>query len=230
MISYFLPPWVYLCFTADGAVFLDIKRDEYLGLDHDNAQLLQDMMQRDGLTESRPAGLATELTAAGLLDAYPGQRSRPLAATSIEVASRLLMPNPGDAPRVLVRHVCRFIMSCLRVWMSLHLGSLQRAIERQRRRKARTTASADATALARAEELARVFSHLRTFAYTAHDHCLYDSLVMSDFLSRFGIASTCVFGVRTLPFNAHCWVQVGGVLVTETSLEEIATFSPILAV
>ena len=56
--------------------------------------------------------------------------------------------------------------------------------------------------------------------------CLPASLVTSLFLRRRGIASEIVFGVRTHPFAAHCWVEVGGVVVGDV-LERVAAYTPI---
>ncbi len=56
--------------------------------------------------------------------------------------------------------------------------------------------------------------------------CLPASLVTSLFLRRRGIASEIVFGVRTHPFAAHCWVEVDGVVVGDV-LERVAAYTPI---
>jgi hypothetical protein len=56
--------------------------------------------------------------------------------------------------------------------------------------------------------------------------CLPASLVTVLFLARRGIAGEIVFGVRTHPFLAHCWVEVGGTLVDEEP-ERAAAYIPI---
>lgn len=46
--------------------------------------------------------------------------------------------------------------------------------------------------------------------------CLLDSLALMRYLARHGIAGTIVFGVTDAPFAAHCWVQVGDVVLNDT--------------
>lgn len=46
--------------------------------------------------------------------------------------------------------------------------------------------------------------------------CLLDSLALVRYLTRHGIAGNIVFGVTDAPFAAHCWVQVGDVVLNDT--------------
>ncbi|MDR6623866.1 lasso peptide biosynthesis B2 protein [Caulobacter segnis] len=59
--------------------------------------------------------------------------------------------------------------------------------------------------------------------------CLMRSLQQRLFLARRGHAAAWVFGVRTWPFEAHCWLQVGEVVLDDTP-SHVAGFSPILVV
>jgi hypothetical protein len=47
--------------------------------------------------------------------------------------------------------------------------------------------------------------------------CLQRSLVTVYLLRRCGVAATLVLGARGLPFQAHAWVEVGGLAVNERS-------------
>jgi hypothetical protein len=73
------------------------------------------------------------------------------------------------------------------------------------------------------------FFRLRIWFYTADRRCLFDSLVLSNFLSRKQIPCTFVIGVSTKPFRAHSWVQMGAVVLNDTA-EHVQTFTPILAI
>ena len=59
--------------------------------------------------------------------------------------------------------------------------------------------------------------------------CLKRSFALRRFLAREGIASDWVFGVRTWPFLAHCWLQIDDVLLAD-DLDRVRGFSPILTV
>ena len=50
-----------------------------------------------------------------------------------------------------------------------------------------------------------------------------------EFLAGDGVAADWVFGVRAQPFQAHCWVEVGTLLLSD-ALECIRGFTPILRV
>lgn len=59
--------------------------------------------------------------------------------------------------------------------------------------------------------------------------CLMRSLQQRLFLGRRGHAAAWVFGVRTWPFEAHCWLQAGTVVLDDTPAHA-ARFTPILVV
>lgn len=59
--------------------------------------------------------------------------------------------------------------------------------------------------------------------------CLQRGYMLHHHMSRSGIPANWVFGVRTWPFLAHCWVQVGDVVVGD-SRERVQGFTPIMAV
>ncbi|MDQ0839262.1 lasso peptide biosynthesis B2 protein [Sphingomonas faeni] len=56
--------------------------------------------------------------------------------------------------------------------------------------------------------------------------CLPNSLFMRDFLALYGIPSTLIFGVRTHPFEAHCWIEHDGAVLNDTA-DHVAWFTPI---
>lgn len=59
--------------------------------------------------------------------------------------------------------------------------------------------------------------------------CLYRSFFLMAFLRRRGLDARWVFGVRTWPFEAHCWLQAGDVVLDDT-LDHVRPFTPIFAV
>ena len=59
--------------------------------------------------------------------------------------------------------------------------------------------------------------------------CLFDSLALIHFLARFRVFPDWVFGVTADPFEAHCWVQTGGVVLNDT-VERVSAFTPIMSI
>lgn len=58
--------------------------------------------------------------------------------------------------------------------------------------------------------------------------CLVRSFMLLRYLQRRGHAARWVFGVRTWPFRAHCWVQSGSVVLDDAQ-ERLVAYAPILA-
>jgi hypothetical protein len=227
MSTYFLPPAVHACFTGDGTVFLDLKHDKYFGLDRHKTSLLRSLLDdnhpaRDGEHDI----LASELLERGLLttDAAAGRLFEPAL---VELPDAPLLDSVIDeAPRLRFSHLLHFVGACITVWIALKRHSLLYAVQRLKRHRA---ARVDHCDVDTAQEFVRVFQYLRPFFYVARDNCLFDSLALTEFLRRRGVQTTCVLGVRTLPFAAHCWVQTGRLLVDGLPAQ-VARFQPILSV
>ncbi|WP_349770714.1 lasso peptide biosynthesis B2 protein [Steroidobacter cummioxidans] len=52
---------------------------------------------------------------------------------------------------------------------------------------------------------------------------------MVEFLARYDVFPTWVFGVRLEPWGAHCWIQHGPFTFNE-GVEKAASYTPIMAV
>ena len=59
--------------------------------------------------------------------------------------------------------------------------------------------------------------------------CLLRSYHLRTFLRARGLDALWVFGVRTWPFDAHCWLQAGETVLDE-DLERLSAYQPIMAV
>lgn len=81
---------------------------------------------------------------------------------------------------------------------------------------------------ARALELARAFRRWSVLC-PVPGKCLVRSFMLLRYLQRHGASAVWVFGVRTWPFRAHCWLQVGPVVLDDAH-ERLVSYSPILAV
>lgn len=59
--------------------------------------------------------------------------------------------------------------------------------------------------------------------------CLYRAYLLRAYLASRGHGATWVFGVRTWPFSAHCWLQIDDLLLDD-DLDRVGLYTPILAV
>jgi len=58
--------------------------------------------------------------------------------------------------------------------------------------------------------------------------CLFRSLMLRAYLRRLGLSATWVVGCQTWPFEAHCWVQIGPLVLDDTA-DHAASFTPLIA-
>jgi hypothetical protein len=227
---YFLPHHVHACFAANRTIFLDMKRGTYFGLDPEKTQLLRHALDDASAAQEPTPPIAAELIGMGLLTT-----SRSAAKTFLPPAPSApeasLLPLIDDPPKVNAARVVRFLAACIAVALRLKFRPLEQSLAHLAQSKSRSTAHfiSDDAALNRARDLTRTFLHLRPLAYAARNRCLLDSLTLVEFLAGYGIRASCTFGVRANPFEAHCWVQIGGHVVNETP-EMARRYAPILCV
>lgn len=82
--------------------------------------------------------------------------------------------------------------------------------------------------LHRAATLTWQFRNLRPW-YPRDYLCLFDSLALLLFLLRHGIRCNWIFGVKEDPFAAHCWLQLGSIVLNE-HLDRARLYTPIMMV
>ncbi len=76
--------------------------------------------------------------------------------------------------------------------------------------------------------LTEKFMRLRPF-FPSTGLCLFNSFALTEFLARYRIYPSWVFGVRTHPWSAHCWVQDDDTVFND-ALEHVQTFTPIMKI
>ena len=234
----FLAPDTCFCELDEGAIFLSLAKNRYFAIDARYVALLKrrgfGCSQMPARTEQAqsPCGFheLNELIDAGLITTSSPRPSQPSAAgiaTTGSIFDGVAICRPH---RLRYVDVIKFIASTSRVSFELGTGQLRRLVHAIRERRTSRAASVLAAG-ARDRELSvlRTFLAIRPWFYTARDACLLDSLVLSDFLWRHRILSTLVIGVRTKPFGAHAWVQIGTATLND-SPENVQHYLPILAV
>jgi hypothetical protein len=242
MQPYLLAPHVFPCVSGQHVVLMDLERDKYVAVvpAHRLARWVRgwpvDAAQASGALDD-PDGdadaIVSQLLAHGMLVTDP-HLGKPAVPVTIARPQRTLVEFDFDIrPRASAAHLLRFARSCLRAQLSLKLSPIQSIVEAVRERKARL----DARRARKAEPAGRrdvrllvtAFIRLRPLFYTLRAACLLDSLTLLHFLSADGICPDWVFGVKTEPFDAHCWVQQGEVLLNDIP-DRVRQYSPILVV
>jgi len=161
-------------------------------------------------------------------DPHVGKPAVPVATAR---AARSLVEFDLDTrSRAGAAQLWRFGRSWLQAKLSLKLRPIQSIVESVRDRKARLAARAPQEAdPVRLRALVTAFTRLRPLFYTLRSACLLDSLTLVHFLSAEGIHPEWVFGVKTEPFDAHCWVQHGEIVLNDVP-DRVRQYSPILVV
>jgi hypothetical protein len=231
MARYFLRKHVYLCVHGSEIVFLDLKEDKYLSIAASKVGGVLTPSSDFSSSEELPAAKRTAdtLVKRGLLteDASAG---KPAEAMAIPPPTADLMDDKTYFDSALTpRDVIRFLRAALIGFVALRCGSLMHAVERVSKRNARFSSSARSVDLELTKQCVAKFERMRPFVFSARNQCLFESFVLLEFLSNYQLYPCWVFGVRTVPFGAHCWLQQMNVVVND-SMEHASGFTRILAV
>jgi hypothetical protein len=174
--------------------------------------------------------LVAQMLAHGMLvtDPHVGKLAVPMAAA--RAVRSLVEFDLETRTRAGAAQLWRFGTSFLQAKLSLKLRPIQSIVESVRDRKARRAGRGSQEAdPARLRALVTAFTRLRPLFYTLRSACLLDSLTLLHFLGAEGIHPEWVFGVKTEPFDAHCWVQQGEAVLNDVP-DRVRQYSPILVV
>jgi hypothetical protein len=231
--SYFLSPHVHLCVAGKQVVLLDLERDKYLSMARAHpigrwvsGWPVDSIAPNEGASDVENPLLA-KMIAQGLLvkDASAGKQASPAVA---EPPKRAMVEyDLNSRPRTTLAQLYRVCIAYTTAKWALKRRPIKEVVQAARLRKKRGSTSTPDAATVR--PLVTSFVHLRPLLYTAKDACLLDSLALVNFLSGYGVFPEWVFGVKTDPFFAHCWVQQGDFVFNDTP-DYVRGFSPILVV
>lgn len=223
MQRYLLPRNTYVAFLHDGVVFLDLKRDLYRGVGSDEAGTLTEALHRCSTGELRAGDIdvCEQLVKERLLTCDE-KMGKPVTSLDIQMPARALI-NDGAGPpiRIRPRHMLHLLIAILKSIAKLKWGVIH-AVKRP------TKPGPTLGSRSELHALVRIFRELTPFFYVAHEHCLFNAVVLREFLRRQRIDSQLVIGVRVGPFAAHCWLQSGDDVLTDRA-EYITGFAPIVA-
>jgi len=237
MLRYALASQVFACLDGDQVVLLDLKQDRYFSFEAAKARGLHSLVAGwpavpaagDSDTGSPLDGdrIARQLLERNILTRNNGT-ARNETAPIVAAHSEMICDRYDDVPSRSLRGIISFVAATTIATVMLRFGSLERAVRRVKERRARRPHSASFD-VERTRDLLAIFTHLRPFLFTSRDQCLFESLVLIEFLARYGIFPSWVFGVQSRPFAAHCWVQEGDRVLNDT-LDHLGRYTRIMAV
>jgi hypothetical protein len=235
--TYYLSNDCYVCRAQRYWIVLNAKRDRYLCIAHADLTCIGRQLhgwnyERDVVEPSLQSGrdenaLLKSLESGGIITSNPvdGKAFAETDCAPRESSLEWAVPHVPRSPSAWC--LARFFVACTKADWHLRLNKISRtlaAIER-RRRKART--SAESHDVERAKGLIANFKHLRPL-YPRPYLCLFDSLALLEFLASWRIYPHVVFGVIADPFQAHCWLQEGSMVLND-ELERVARYIPVLS-
>lgn len=210
-MGYRLRPGLSFCFAGDYLIFLDLPADRYFALSPACDAAFRAVAQCTGSRE------ATELLiGADILVCH--EICEPLLACSTQPPHDSLL---GGKPRSERSLLPTGLFALLRAQHDLAAKPLHHIVGPA------TMVQAEEALPEAARQLARRFNSSATL-FGKDNACLVRSIALRRMLGARGISSTLIFGVKVGPFAAHCWVQHGALLLSDT-LEAVAPFTPIRA-
>ncbi|MDV3455853.1 lasso peptide biosynthesis B2 protein [Sphingomonas sp. HF-S4] len=213
---------MYLADVEGDLVLLDARQNAYFCVPRADAGGLKAALT--GNSRFRPAAdMLDELEAAGLfttIDTPSPSALLPFLATCD------LYGSPGRRAALTPHQIWDLASAFVSAQLAIRFARPERWFRRIARRNAHgrrgARAGIEIAALARLARAAQPF-----LPGTAR--CLGSSLFLLGVLHRRGLSARWVFGVRTYPFEAHCWVEHDGMILND-SLEHARSFTPIAAV
>ncbi|HEX7694358.1 MAG TPA: lasso peptide biosynthesis B2 protein [Sphingomonas sp.] len=220
-MGYALRKGVSFCFVAGRALFLDVPRDRYFCLSQTASHAFRDVV--DGTSAATES--CEQLVALGILE--PSDAAAPIISCDASVPpDRSLAENthrPGIASRW---ETGRAMLALNAASFRLRYRGLERTLADIRARKVRLVSHQQRER--DIEAIAQGYRGTRTFL-SDQDRCLVRSLAISRRLLAAGVAPDLVLAVKLQPFQAHCWVQLGPLLINERR-EVVRDYTAILIV
>jgi Transglutaminase-like superfamily len=251
-MTYTLNPHTFVCIDRRRTVILDLMQDRYLQIRLEDSNRLAAYIQgwpsvNQVATASggEPAGVTSgalsgsecemsgeegqglnELVHLGLITVRADpDSSRPQVV--LPAPEQELLSAGDTRPARTWRTLFRCYLAGRRARRWLRTRPLHEVVDRVRALRGGSVSSALDVPLAR--QVVGTFLYLRPYLRSSKDACLLESLSLLNVLSLHGIYAHWVFGVRTEPFFAHCWLQNHD-CVLDDSVDRVRQFTPIMIV
>lgn len=204
-------PAVHLAAVDDDVVALDLRTDAYFCLPDLALHLVA---RADGGWTPSSAAVADGLLQTGLFQ--PGLSRAPGAVPApVQTSRSSVRQTSPSSSAVLLTVIAR------EAWR-INGRSVRDLLDQSPSRPVRPERGEEAMAEA------QLFDRWCTWI-PGQGQCLYRAYLLRAFLAARGHGAAWVFGVRTWPFAAHCWLQIGDILLDD-DLDRVSVYTPILKV
>lgn len=231
---YFLAQHIFYSNIDGHFIVLDLRKNEYLLLGEEEKQVFRVLFENEddiGSNAHRDLEQSmVKLMEQGLLIDNP-EKGRQDISTNLTLVTQDMNGYPYDGiPKIRASHVYQCFKAFLYTKFVWWLNPMEGVIAKLKKRKDRQLAkNPPAVSFEQTRELVEIFRILRALFYTSYDECLFDSLVLVNFLASYGIYPQMIFGIKMGPFAAHAWVQDGAVGYN-CSVDMIDGFNPIMVI
>ena len=235
--TYFLSNDCFVCRAQDYWIVLDTRRDRYSCVTHADLSSIGHRLfgwrSQSGVEEHIPPFAATEdalissMKSTGIItsDSSKGKSFAESDCAPRDRALNILSSSaPVERPPLCV---LRFFLACLGVGWRLRTKQFSHTLARIEQRRLHVPPTAAVHDVAYISRLIAAFRDLRPL-YPRSTLCLFDSLALLEFLAKYGAVPQIIFGVIADPFQAHCWLQHGSVVIND-DLERVGKYKPILS-
>lgn len=221
---------IHFC-ECDGIyIFLDIPADRYFRFSPEQSSWFRLILENPSSSRvpEKVSQFRDSLVQRGILIVIDGEsppRYVPIPPASY---SSIFQPDTDLQGRLSAQIWIRAARAVLRSWWLVrhsslegivnHVSGLKKKIHQGRERE-----------ITGFEPLVAVFHRLTPYFFTSTDACKYRSLALIEFLGAYGFSADWVFGVRLAPFRAHCWVEIGSVILNDY-VDNVREFKPILRI
>lgn len=237
MAPYLLNEASYICLDRRHCVFLDVRSDKYIAVARQVMDRLSPWLVGWPLhpSERAPdfipkdlAEFADDLLRRGVLTTSI-DRGKPVCPQNIPPPRESLFPSLEPPSLSSTLRCCGPTVASL-LWARNRLSnhSLASNIDAVIARRTARRHSARQPDMSRARSIVGVFTGLRVF-YSRPNSCLFESLSLLHLLARSKLFPSLVFGVIPEPFQAHCWLQYGSVVLNDT-VSHAAHYTPIMLI
>lgn len=215
-MGYRLSEGLSYCRIDGHAIFLDIQSDRYFRLSDGMEDAFTTFIDGGRNSEAELAALTKNkiLTTApriGGNDASSVSSIAPPTRSAFELSYPFVSLS---VPALL--EISTLVLATRRGLKAQRLADVMESLVRYRRKHAGKPPSQPTTLSTQLIcDAANSFNRARLYVPVTTS-CLLDSLSMTKFLARRQIDTSIVFGVTRDPFAAHCWVQVGNMVLNDT--------------
>ena len=208
---------LHYCAIGAERVFLDLAADRYFSLPAKAGDAFRALEEGVAMGPD-DAGVALLVREGILVD---HDRGKPILATRNYPPTESLVETIGVRANISLRAMAEALCLVAFARHGVRAKRLPRLLARLSHRAPRRAALKCERDLAVAR-----FCRVRPLV-PIRPNCLYDSIALTRFLHRRGIAATLAIGVKLHPFAAHAWVQDGATVLND-SLGHARDFQPVL--